>query len=109
MGTMAESFELRFQLYRWQLSDQYSLKHKREHWSSPNSVINTILIFILSDSSWQTCVKDYQLMPNPHCETASHDYFTISREQVRTFLCNRQLLMRKQSDLMRNSQNSGEN
>lgn len=34
------------------------------------------------DSGWQTCIRNYQLMPNAHCETGSQDYFTISREQM---------------------------
>ncbi|XP_072026393.1 nicolin-1-like [Amphiura filiformis] len=34
------------------------------------------------DSSWQTCIRNYQLMPNPHCETGSQDYFTITRKHM---------------------------
>lgn len=34
------------------------------------------------DCKWQTCVKPMQLMPDVHCDVASQDYFTISREQM---------------------------
>ncbi|XP_033642363.1 nicolin-1-like isoform X1 [Asterias rubens] len=31
---------------------------------------------------WRDCVKRLQLMPDPHTETASQDYFTISRSNM---------------------------
>ncbi|KAH0629966.1 hypothetical protein JD844_012470 [Phrynosoma platyrhinos] len=37
-----------------------------------------------SPSKWVTCLRNYCLMPNPHTEEGSQDYFSLSRHQVRT-------------------------
>lgn len=34
------------------------------------------------DGKWKTCLHQYQLMPNPHCETGSQDFFTISHKKM---------------------------
>ncbi|KAM6980515.1 nicolin-1 [Aplochiton taeniatus] len=31
---------------------------------------------------WITCLRDYSLMPDPHTEEGSQDYFTIHRQQM---------------------------
>lgn len=33
---------------------------------------------------WVTCLRDYCLMPCPHTEEGSQDYFSLHRHQVRT-------------------------
>ncbi|XP_028574410.2 uncharacterized protein LOC114591484 isoform X4 [Podarcis muralis] len=35
-----------------------------------------------SRSSWVTCLRNYCLMPNPHTEEGSQDYFCLSRNQM---------------------------
>ncbi|XP_060127553.1 nicolin-1-like isoform X2 [Zootoca vivipara] len=35
-----------------------------------------------SRSSWVTCLRNYCLMPNPHTEEGSQDYFCFSRNQM---------------------------
>ncbi|XP_025106150.1 nicolin-1-like isoform X6 [Pomacea canaliculata] len=34
-----------------------------------------------SDSKWKTCLKSVKLMPDPHSEEGSHDYFTFTNKQ----------------------------
>ncbi|XP_002741194.1 nicolin-1-like [Saccoglossus kowalevskii] len=34
------------------------------------------------DTKWKTVLRRYPLMPDPHCEPGSQDYFTISRKQM---------------------------
>lgn len=33
---------------------------------------------------WVTCLRNHRLMPNPHTEEGSQDYFSVYRHQVRT-------------------------
>lgn len=33
-------------------------------------------------AQWITCLRDYSLMPDPHTEGGSQDYFTIHRQQM---------------------------
>ncbi|XP_020645276.3 nicolin-1 [Pogona vitticeps] len=35
-----------------------------------------------SPSKWVTCLRNYRLMPNPHTEEGSQDYFSLSRHQM---------------------------
>lgn len=35
-----------------------------------------------ADSKWKTCLKSVKLMPDPHSEEGSHDYFTFTNKQV---------------------------
>ncbi|XP_064605210.1 nicolin-1-like [Liolophura sinensis] len=35
----------------------------------------------VGDMKWQKCIDRMKLMPDPHCETGSQDYFVISRKQ----------------------------
>ncbi|XP_008103220.1 nicolin-1 isoform X2 [Anolis carolinensis] len=35
-----------------------------------------------SPSKWVTCLRNYCLMPNPHTEEGSQDYFSLSRHQM---------------------------
>ncbi|PIK47425.1 putative nicolin-1-like [Apostichopus japonicus] len=37
---------------------------------------------VKEEGKWSTCLHQHQLMPNPHCETGSQDYFTISSKQM---------------------------
>ncbi|XP_060082218.1 nicolin-1-like isoform X1 [Ylistrum balloti] len=35
---------------------------------------------VTPEIKWRTCVRRMRLMPNPHCEAGSQDYFCISRK-----------------------------
>ncbi|XP_071816512.1 nicolin-1-like [Apostichopus japonicus] len=37
---------------------------------------------VKEEGKWSTCLHQHQLMPNPHCETGSQDFFTISSKQM---------------------------
>ncbi|XP_061186579.1 nicolin-1-like isoform X4 [Saccostrea echinata] len=40
------------------------------------------------DIKWRTCVRKMRLMPNPHKESGSQDYFSISKKQFSFDICN---------------------
>ncbi|CAD5116598.1 DgyrCDS5474 [Dimorphilus gyrociliatus] len=35
-----------------------------------------------TDSKWKTCLNNYQLMPDPHSDTAAEEYFVIGKQHV---------------------------
>lgn len=42
----------------------------------------TIKLFETGEIKWKTCVRRMRLMPSPHKESGSQDYFAISKKQV---------------------------
>jgi hypothetical protein len=40
------------------------------------------LCFFPGDSKWKTCVRRFRLMPNPHMEEGSQEYFCVGKKQV---------------------------
>ena len=45
------------------------------------------ILFVAGETKWKSCLRHLQLMPDPHSDRASEDYFTISQKQVILWHC----------------------